>query len=82
MRSTARLLRNASRSRANSISFVGLGRMGSEMAYNLFSKRIADESNSRFVVFDAIPEVAARFIDNFRRQFQSANITAANNPEE
>jgi 3-hydroxyisobutyrate dehydrogenase len=56
--------------------------MGSEMAYNLFSKRIADESNSRFVVFDAIPEVAARFIDNFRRQFQSANITAANNPEE
>lgn len=81
MRSTARLLTNASRSRANSISFVGLGRMGSEMAYNLFSKRIADE-NSRFVVFDAVPEVAAQFIVKFRKQFHSANITAVDNPEE
>jgi 3-hydroxyisobutyrate dehydrogenase len=82
MRSTARLLRHASRSRANSISFVGLGRMGSEMASNLFSKRIADENNSRFVVFDAVPEVAARFIIEFRKQFHSANITAVDNPEE
>jgi 3-hydroxyisobutyrate dehydrogenase len=56
--------------------------MGSEMAYNLFSKRVADKSNSRFVVFDAVPEVAAQFTDSFRRQFHSANITIANNPEE
>ena len=56
--------------------------MGSEMAYNLFSKRVADKRNSRFVVFDALPEVAAQFTDSFRRQFHSANITIANNPEE
>ena len=82
MRSTARLFSHASRSRANSISFVGLGRMGSEMAYNLFSKRFANESNSHFVVFDAVPEVAAQFINNFRKQFRGANINVANNPEE
>jgi len=56
--------------------------MGSEMAYNLFSKRFANESNSRFVVFDAVPEVAAQFIVNFRKQFNGANIKVANNPEE
>jgi 3-hydroxyisobutyrate dehydrogenase len=82
MRSTARLFSHASRSRADSISFVGLGRMGSEMAYNLFSKRFANESNSRFVVFDAVPEVAAQFTNNFRKQFRGANINVANNPEE
>lgn len=82
MRSTACLLSHASRSRANTISFVGLGRMGSEMAYNLFSKRMADKSDSRFVVFDAVPEVAARFRDDFRRQFHSVDITIANDPEE
>ena len=82
MKFTARLLSHAPRSRANSISFVGLGRMGSEMAYNLFSKKVAEKSDSRFVVFDAVPEVAAQFTDSFRRQFNSANITIANNPEE
>ena len=82
MRSTARLLTHVSRSRENSISFVGLGRMGAEMAYNIFSKRIADENNSRFVIFDAVPEVAAQFIVKFRKQFHSANITAVDNPEE
>ncbi len=82
MRSTARLFSHASRSRANSISFVGLGRMGSEMAYNLFSKRHADDSSSRYVVFDAVPEVAAQFIVNFRKQFRGANINTADNPEE
>lgn len=82
MRSTARLFDHVSRSRAHSISFVGLGRMGSEMAYNLFSNRFANDSNSRFLVFDAVPEVAAQFIINFRKQFHSANITVASNPEE
>lgn len=82
MRSTAHLFSHLSRSRANSISFVGLGRMGSEMAYNLFSKRFANESDSRFVVFDAVPEVAAQFINNCRKQFHGANINVANNPEE
>lgn len=82
MRSTLRLFDHASRSRAHSISFIGLGRMGSEMAYNLFSKRFANDSNSQFVVFDAVPEVAAQLINNFRKQFHSANISVASNPEE
>jgi 3-hydroxyisobutyrate dehydrogenase len=82
MRSTARILSQASRSRAKSISFVGLGRMGSEMAYNLFSKRVAESSDFRFVVFDKVPEAAARFTDDFRKQFKAANITAANDLEE
>jgi 3-hydroxyisobutyrate dehydrogenase len=51
--------------------------MGSEMAYNLFSKRITESSDSRFVVFDKVPEAAARFTDEFRKQFQAANIAVA-----
>jgi 3-hydroxyisobutyrate dehydrogenase len=78
MRSTARILSQ----RAKSISFVGLGHMGSEMAYNLFSKRITESSDHRFVVFDKVPEAAARFTDDFRKQFQAANITVANDLEE
>jgi 3-hydroxyisobutyrate dehydrogenase len=77
MRTTARILSQTSCSRAKSISFVGLGRMGSEMAYNLFSKRITESSDSRFVVFDKVPEAAARFTDEFRKQFQAANIAVA-----
>jgi len=56
--------------------------MGSEMAYNLFSKRIAESSDFRFVVCDAVPEAAARFTDNFRKQFHAANISVATNLEE
>jgi len=82
MRSTARILSRASCSRAKSITFVGLGRMGSEMAYNLFSKRIAESSDFRFVVCDAVPEAAARFTDNFRKQFHAANISVATDLEE
>ncbi|KAH9998133.1 NAD binding domain of 6-phosphogluconate dehydrogenase-domain-containing protein [Russula compacta] len=82
MRLTARVLSQAPCSRAKSISFIGLGRMGSEMAYNLFSKRIADANDSRFVVCDAVPEAAARFTDNFRKHFHDANIAVATNPRE
>ncbi|KAI9452323.1 3-hydroxyisobutyrate dehydrogenase [Russula earlei] len=78
----AHTLNHASRSRAKSISFIGLGRMGSEMAYNLFSNRMADTSHFRFVVCDAVPETASRFSDNFRKHFRGANIAVAANPEE
>ncbi|KAI0306759.1 NAD binding domain of 6-phosphogluconate dehydrogenase-domain-containing protein [Multifurca ochricompacta] len=80
--STIRLVSQVSHSRAKSISFVGLGRMGSEMAYNLFSRRLAEAQEVQFVVCDAMPEAAIRFADNFRKQFPGANITIASTPEE
>jgi 3-hydroxyisobutyrate dehydrogenase len=82
MGSATRILGKASHPRARSISFVGLGRMGSEMAYNLFSKRFAEASDYHFAVCDAIPEAAARFADNFRIQFPGAHITVSTSPEE
>jgi 3-hydroxyisobutyrate dehydrogenase len=81
MRPTCRILAH---SRAKSISFVGLGQMGSEMAYNLFSKRLiqANDRHARFVVCDAIPAAATRFTDNFLKRFPEAHITIAATPEE
>ncbi|KAH9079217.1 3-hydroxyisobutyrate dehydrogenase [Lactarius deliciosus] len=79
MRPTCRILTH---SRSKSISFVGLGRMGSEMAYNLFSKRFAEANDSRFVVCDAILAATTRFADNFQKQFPRAHITVAATPEE
>jgi 3-hydroxyisobutyrate dehydrogenase len=68
--------------RPKSVSFIGLGRMGSEMAFNLFSKKFAETSDSRFVVCDAIPSSARSFRDNFLAQFPGANMTIAVTPEE
>ncbi|KAH9966449.1 3-hydroxyisobutyrate dehydrogenase [Russula dissimulans] len=82
MKLAAHVLNQVSCPRAKSISFIGLGRMGSEMAFNLFSKRMADANDFRFVVCDAVPEAAARFSDVFRKQFQGANITVVKSPEE
>jgi 3-hydroxyisobutyrate dehydrogenase len=82
MRSTTRILRQISHPRAKSVSFVGLGRMGSEMAYNIFSKRFAEASDFHFAVCDAIPEAATQFAENIRMQFSGAHITVAANPEE
>ena len=79
MRPTCRIFAH---SRAKSISFVGLGRMGSEMAYNLFSKRFIETHDARFVVCDAIPAAAARFTDNFQKRFPEAHIKIAATPEE
>ncbi|KAH9001466.1 3-hydroxyisobutyrate dehydrogenase [Lactarius akahatsu] len=79
MRPTCRILTH---SRSKSISFIGLGRMGSEMAYNLFSKRFTEANDSRFVVCDAIPAATTRFADNFQKQFPRAHITIAATPEE
>lgn len=68
--------------RSKSTAFVGLGRMGSEMAYNLFSKALAQSAGSHFVVCDALPESAAAFRQKFLSQFPSASIDIVQTPEE
>jgi len=55
--------------------------MGSEMAYNLFSKQFAVSNDSRFVVCDAIPDSARSFCENFLTQFPGANVVVTT-PEE
>lgn len=69
-------------SRTKSTSFIGLGRMGYEMAYNLFSKQHAQEQEARFIVCDAIPETAQRFRQSFVSQFPNAKVEIANTLEE
>jgi hypothetical protein len=68
--------------RPKSISFIGLGRMGHEMAYNLFSKQYTRETESHFVVCDAIPDSARAFCENFLSNFPGVKIAIASTPEE
>ncbi|KAJ3865070.1 NAD binding domain of 6-phosphogluconate dehydrogenase-domain-containing protein [Lentinula novae-zelandiae] len=84
MKTSLRLLNAIGRasSRSQSTSFIGLGRMGHEMAYNLFSKQFAQANESEFVVCDAIPECAQSFRSNFMKQYPGAKINVANTPEE
>lgn len=70
------------RQRPQSTSVIGLGRMGHEMAYNLFSKQYARAPESRFVVCDAVPESSVHFCENFVKQFPGAKIAIASTPEE
>lgn len=56
--------------------------MGSEMAYNLFSKTFKETSESHFVVCDAIPESARSFCTDFLTQFPGAKMGIATTPEE
>ncbi|KAG7452818.1 3-hydroxyisobutyrate dehydrogenase [Guyanagaster necrorhizus] len=67
--------------RSKSTAFVGLGRMGSEMAYNLFSKQQAQEGDSHFVVCDAVPERADLFCRDFLFKFPDAKIHTALTPD-
>ncbi|KJA18609.1 hypothetical protein HYPSUDRAFT_218142 [Hypholoma sublateritium FD-334 SS-4] len=72
-------------SRSNSTSFIGLGRMGYQMAYNLFSKQYvqADGSGSPgFVVCDAVADSARSFCSEFSQQYPGAHISIATSPEE
>jgi len=84
MRPSPRCLKGLERlsQRCKSTSFIGLGRMGREMAYNLFSKQYACETESRFVVCDAIHDSARAFCEHFRDQFPGAKISIATTPEE
>jgi len=68
--------------RAKSIGFIGLGRMGSEMALNLFSKRFTEAHDSEFVVCDAIPDSAQSFCDAFLAQFPVAHLRVVLTPAE
>ncbi|TDL27253.1 3-hydroxyisobutyrate dehydrogenase [Rickenella mellea] len=68
--------------RPKSISFIGLGRMGSEMAFNLFSKTFAESKDAQFTVCDAVPEAAHAFRRNFQEHFPGASLHVSNTPEE
>jgi 3-hydroxyisobutyrate dehydrogenase len=54
--------------------------MGSEMAYNLFSKQYAKTQDSQFVICDAVPESARAFRDNFLSKFPRAILEVADTP--
>ena len=84
MRPSIRCLHNlqATVSRAKSTSFIGLGRMGYEMAYNLFSKQYVQDKDARFVVCDAVPETAHRFCHSFASRFPDAQLEVVNTPKE
>jgi 3-hydroxyisobutyrate dehydrogenase len=82
MRPTIRWLQQLERSapRVKRTSFIGLGRMGSEMAYNLFSKQYTQAQDSQFIVCDALPETTKAFRDNFLAQFPGANLEIVDTP--
>ncbi|RDB21345.1 3-hydroxyisobutyrate dehydrogenase, mitochondrial [Hypsizygus marmoreus] len=84
MRPSTRCLKELERLylRHKSSSFIGLGRMGHEMAFNLFSKQYASNDNSHFVVCDAVPDSARAFCENFLGHFPGAKIAIATTPEE
>jgi 3-hydroxyisobutyrate dehydrogenase len=56
--------------------------MGFEMAFNLFSKKFAEASDSHFVVCDAIPESANEFSRNFLAQYPGARVDIVTTPEQ
>ncbi|KAK2467065.1 hypothetical protein APHAL10511_001323 [Amanita phalloides] len=68
--------------RTRSTSFIGLGRMGYEMAYNIFSKQCKQDKDARFVVCDAISETAQHFRQSFISHFPDAKLEIAHTPEE
>ncbi len=79
--SASSLSRHASR--GHTTGFIGLGRMGYEMAYNLFSRTLVETGGSaRFVVCDAQEETANAFAKNFHNQFPGARIDVVTTPAE
>lgn len=84
MKPTLRVLQALDRraTRAKSTAFIGLGRMGAEMAYNLFSKKFAESADEYFIVCDAVPDSAVSFRQNFLSQFPGAKINIVDTPEE
>ena len=75
-------------SRATSISFIGLGRMGAPMARNLFKARVArapsgiHNADSGLVVCDARPDAAHAFAREFEREHPGARVAVVDTPEE
>lgn len=80
MKPTFRVLRALERTRTT--AFIGLGRMGSEMAHNLFLNKLSESPDSGFVVCDAIPESAVSFRRSFLSRCPEAHIEVVNTPEE
>jgi len=69
--------------RRRTTAFVGLGRMGFEMAYNLFSKTLVESGGaSQFVVCDARQESAHAFASNMTSQFPGAKLKVVTTPAE
>lgn len=69
-------------SRSKSTSFIGLGRMGYQMAYNLFSKQYIQDNSAQFVVCDTNPDAANAFSSSFTSKFPGAVISYAETPEQ
>ena len=83
MRSTLRCLQAtcSGLARSRTTSFIGLGRMGYQMAYNLFSKQHAKENDSRFIVCDVVPDASRAFCAEFMNQYPNAQLSIADTPE-
>lgn len=64
------------------IAFIGLGRMGFEMAFNLFSKTLASTNEAGFVVCDAVPASTQSFTDTFLAKFPGAQVRIVGTPGE
>ena len=56
--------------------------MGSEMAFNLFSKTYAESSESQFYVCDPMASVTTSFRQNFQGQFPGARLQVVDTPAE
>ena len=84
MRSTFRCFQSANRGllRSHTTSFIGLGRMGYQMAYNLFSKQHVKENDSRFIVCDVVPDASRAFCTEFIKQYPNAQLSIVDTPEE
>jgi len=80
MRPTLRVLDSVVR--AKGTAFIGLGRMGSEMAYNLFSKQYAESTEACFTVCDSVQESAVGFRRKFLAAFPDARVNIVDTPEE
>ncbi|GJE86960.1 3-hydroxyisobutyrate dehydrogenase [Phanerochaete sordida] len=85
MRPSPRLLNALSHAadgaRARTTGFIGLGRMGYEMAYNLFSRTLVESGGAaRFVVCDAREQSATEFVNNFHTHFPGAKIEVMTSP--
>ncbi|KAH6918803.1 3-hydroxyisobutyrate dehydrogenase [Coprinopsis sp. MPI-PUGE-AT-0042] len=84
MRPTIRVLQALANNarRKETTSFIGLGRMGYEMANNLFSKTYKASQDTQFVVCDALPETAHAFREAFIKKHPGSSVTVADDPHQ
>ena len=76
--------------REKTIGFIGLGRMGSQMAANLFSKRFAKITSTAappadpetFLICDAVPAASRTFASDFHAQYPEAALDVCESPAE